>query len=328
MKHSNIPNKILYWYDKNKRNLPWRKKTTTKNREYFTLVSEFMLQQTQVKTVIPYFVSFIKNFPNLKSLANAKEERVLKIWEGLGYYSRARNLKKTANKLINDFDSKLPEDIEALMSLPGIGEYTSRSILAIAHNKPYIPMDGNVERILKRIFLLKKKNEIYKDNLNKKKSFFSFSKRSSDYAQAIMEIGAVVCKPKLPLCNLCPISENCKAFKFKDFVIKPKDKFNKTKYFEANVYSYKNKYLLIKNKKFNFLKNFFIFPMTEINKKEFNRSDYKKINVKISNMNMKIVIKNNKKLMQIRDSLFLDKSNMNNYILPSFTKKILNSVSQ
>ena len=328
MKHSNIPNKILYWYDKNKRNLPWRKKTTTKNREYFTLVSEFMLQQTQVKTVIPYFVSFIKNFPNLKSLANAKEERVLKIWEGLGYYSRARNLKKTANKLINDFDSKLPEDIEALMSLPGIGEYTSRSILAIAHNKPYIPMDGNVERILKRIFLLKKKNEIYKDNLNKKKSFFSFSKRSSDYAQAIMEIGAVVCKPKLPLCNLCPISENCKAFKFKDFVIKPKDKFNKTKYFEANVYSYKNKYLLIKNKKFNFLKNFFIFPMTEINKKKFNRSDYKKINVKISNMNMKILIKKNKKLKQIRDSLFLDKSNMNNYILPSFTKKIFNSVSQ
>ena len=328
MKHSNIPNKILYWYDKNKRNLPWRKKTTTKNREYFTLVSEFMLQQTQVKTVIPYFVSFIKNFPNLKSLANAKEERVLKNWEGLGYYSRARNLKKTANKLINDFDSKLPEDIEALMSLPGIGEYTSRSILAIAHNKPYIPMDGNVERILKRIFLLKKKNEIYKDNLNKKKSFFSFSKRSSDYAQAIMEIGAVVCKPKLPLCNLCPISENCKAFKFKDFVIKPKDKFNKTKYFEANVYSYKNKYLLIKNKKFNFLKNFFIFPMTEINKKKFNHSDYKKINVKISNMNMKIVIKKNKKLNQIRDSLFLDKTKMNNYILPSFTKKIFNSVSQ
>ena len=328
MKHSNIPNKILYWYDKNKRNLPWRKKTTTKNREYFTLVSEFMLQQTQVKTVIPYFVSFIKNFPNLKSLASAKEERVLKIWEGLGYYSRARNLKKTANKLINDFDSKLPEDIEALMSLPGIGEYTSRSILAIAHNKPYIPMDGNVERILKRIFLLKKKNETYKDNLNKKKSFFSFSKRSSDYAQAIMEIGAVVCKPKLPLCNLCPISENCKAFKFKDFVIKPKDKFNKTKYFEANVYSYKNKYLLIKNKKFNFLKNFFIFPMTEINKKKFNHSDYKKINVKISNMNMKILIKKNKKLKQIRDSLFLDKSNMNNYILPSFTKKIFNSVSQ
>ncbi len=328
MKHSNIPNKILYWYDKNKRNLPWRKKTTTKNREYFTLVSEFMLQQTQVKTVIPYFVSFIKNFPNLKSLANAKEERVLKNWEGLGYYSRARNLKKTANKLINDFDSKLPKDIEALMSLPGIGEYTSRSILAIAHNKPYIPMDGNVERILKRIFLLKKKNETYKDNLNKKKSFFSFSKRSSDYAQAIMDIGAVVCKPKLPLCNLCPITENCKAFKFKDFVIKPKDKFNKTKYFEANIYSYKNKYLLIKNKKFNFLKNFFIFPMTEINKKKFNHSDYKKINVKISNMNMKILIKKNKKLKQIRDSLFLDKSNMNNYILPSFTKKIFNSVSQ
>ena len=121
---------------------------------------------------------------------------------------------------------------------------------------------------------------------------------------------------------------NCKAYKRQDFLIKSKNKFNKTKYFEANVYSYKNKYLLIKNKKFNFLKNFFIFPMTEINKKKFNHSDYKKINVKISNMNMKIVIKKNKKLKQIRDSLFLDKSNMNNYILPSFTKKIFNSVSQ
>ena len=99
MLNSNIPNKILKWYDNNKRNLPWRKKTSTKNREYYTLVSEFMLQQTQVKTVIPYFENFIKNFPSLKSLANANEQNVLKKWEGLGYYSRARNLKKTAIKL-------------------------------------------------------------------------------------------------------------------------------------------------------------------------------------------------------------------------------------
>ena len=152
MRESNIPNKILKWYDNNKRNLPWRKITSTKNREYFTLVSEFMLQQTQVKTVIPYFETFIKNFPNLKSLANANEQRVLKNWEGLGYYSRARNLKKTALKLSEEFNGNLPKDVEKLKSLPGIGEYTSRSILAIAHNQPYIPMDGNVERILKRVF--------------------------------------------------------------------------------------------------------------------------------------------------------------------------------
>ena len=100
MRESNIPNKFLKWYVNNKRILPWRKKTSTRNREYFRLVSEFMLQQTQVKTVIPYFENFIKNFPNLKSLANANEQKVLKNWEGLGYYSRARNLKKTAIKLI------------------------------------------------------------------------------------------------------------------------------------------------------------------------------------------------------------------------------------
>jgi A/G-specific adenine glycosylase len=286
-----------------------------------------MLQQTQVKTVIPYFENFVKSFPNLKSLAKSSDQKILKNWEGLGYYSRARNLKKTAIILLKEFKGRLPRDIEKLKSLPGIGEYTSRSILAIAHNEPYIPMDGNVERILKRVFLLKTNNEISKENLNKKKSFFGFSKRSSDYAQAIMEIGALICKPSIPLCNHCPLTKNCKAFNRKDFLIKSKNKFNKTKYFEANVYSYKNKYLLIKNKKFNFLKNLVIFPMTEINQKTFKYSIHKKINVKMSNMNMKIIINRKNKIKRKRDSLFLDKNNINKYILPSFTKKIFNSVS-
>ena len=327
MQKSNISNKILNWYDNNKRKLPWRKKTSTKNREYFTLVSEFMLQQTQVKTVIPFFENFIKKFPNLKSLAKSSDQKILKNWEGLGYYSRARNLKKTAIKLLKDFKGQLPEDIEELKSLPGIGEYTSRSILAIAHNKPYIPMDGNVERVLKRVFLLKTTEEISKENLYKRKSFFGFSKRSRDYAQAIMEIGAIICKPSLPSCTYCPLTKNCKAFKTKDFLIKSKNKFNKTKYFEANVYKHKNKFLLIKNKKFNFLKNLVIFPMTEINQKTFKYSVHKKINVKMSNMNMKIIINKNNKIKKTKDSLFLDKTNINKFILPSFTKKIFNSVS-
>tara|TARA_Y100001970_G_scaffold286310_1_gene408157 strand:- start:6105 stop:7091 length:987 start_codon:yes stop_codon:yes gene_type:complete len=328
MRETNIPNKILKWYDNNKRILPWRKKTSLKNREYFTLVSEFMLQQTQVKTVIPYFENFIKNFPNLNSLANAPEQKILKNWEGLGYYSRARNLKKTAIKILKEFNGSLPKDIDQLKSLPGIGEYTSRSILAIAHNKAYIPMDGNVERIIKRIFLLKSENEITKDNLTKKKSFFNFSKRSSDYAQAIMEIGALICKPSLPLCDVCPLNLDCKAYKRRDFVVKSKIKSNKTKYFEANVYRHNNKYLLIKNKKFNFLKNLVIFPMNEINKKQFKYSISKKINIKLSNINMKIIINKNSKIKKTSDSLFLDKSNMKKYILPSFTKKIFNSLSQ
>ena len=326
MRESNIPNKILKWYDNNKRILPWRKKTSTKNREYFTLVSEFMLQQTQVKTVVPYFEKFIKNFPNLKSLASANDQKILKHWEGLGYYSRARNLKKTAIKILKEFNGNLPKDVEKLMSLPGIGEYTSRSILAIAHNRPYIPMDGNVERIIKRIFLLKEEKEISKENLIKKKVFFSYSKRSNDYAQAIMEIGALVCKPISPSCSICPLTLNCKAFKKKDFLVKSKNKLNKTKYFEACIYRHKNKYLLIKNKKFNFLKNLVIFPMNEINEKKFKYSLSKKINIKMSNMNMKIIISENNKLKKTRDSLLVDKSNINKHILPSFTKKIFNSL--
>jgi len=328
MINQNIPKKILYWYDNNKRNLPWRKKVLKNKKEYFTLVSEFMLQQTQVKTVIPYFEKFVKNFPNLKSLAKSSDQKILKNWEGLGYYTRARNLKKTAIQLLKYHKGQLPKDIEKLKSLPGIGEYTSRSILAIAHNKPYIPMDGNVERILKRVFLLKTNYEISKENLNKKKSFFGLSKRSSDYAQAIMEIGALICKPSSPSCMHCPITENCKAYKSKDFLIRSQNKFNKTKYFEANVYKYKNKYLLIKNKKFNFLKNLVIFPMTEIDKKKFNRSIYNKMNVKMSNMNMKIIINKNAKVKKTKNGIFLDKKIIKNYILPSFTKKILNSVSQ
>ena len=156
MSTNNISKKILHWYDNNKRTLPWRKDVSKKQKQYFTLVSEFMLQQTQVKTVIPYFNNFIKKIPNLKKLAKVDEKKLLKCWEGLGYYSRARNLKKTAKKVIFEFNGILPNNIEELKKLPGIGEYTSRAIMAIAYNKPVIPLDGNVERILKRVFFFKK----------------------------------------------------------------------------------------------------------------------------------------------------------------------------
>ena len=268
MRETNIPNKILKWYDNNKRALPWRKKTSTKNREYFTLVSEFMLQQTQVKTVIPYFNNFIKKIPNLKALSKISDKKLMKCWEGLGYYSRARNLKKTAQTLIKEFNGRLPSNIDQLKELPGIGDYTSTAIMAIVFNKQFIPLDGNVERILKRVFYLKTEKKISKYNLHKKKSFFGKSVRPSDYAQSIMEIGALICRPINPLCKECPINRNCLAYKKKDFNIVSKNKFNKVKYFEAEIYINKNKYLFVKNKKFSFLKNLLIFPMKEINQKK------------------------------------------------------------
>ena len=326
MNSKNISKKILHWYDNNKRFLPWRKKVSNKKKEYFTLVSEFMLQQTQVKTVIPYFINFTYKIPNLNSLAKVNDNLLMKCWEGLGYYSRARNLKKTAIKILKHYKGELPSTIDELKSLPGIGDYTSRAIMAIAFNKKIIPLDGNVERILKRVFYLKKENELTREYLNNKKYFFGFSNRSSDYAQAIMEIGALVCKPTIPLCFQCPISKNCISFKKKDFEIKIKSKFNKTKYFEAKIYEKNNKFLLIKNDKFNFLKNMPIFPMAEVKEKKYKFSKNKKINIKLSNMDMKIILNKINKLPNLRNKILLKKDNSKSKILPSFTKKIFTSI--
>jgi A/G-specific adenine glycosylase len=328
MNGKSISKKIIYWYDNNKRFLPWRKKVSKKNREYYTLVSEFMLQQTQVKTVIPYFVNFIKKIPNINNLAKVNDEKLMRYWEGLGYYSRARNLKKTAIIILDKYNGRLPSTIEELKKLPGIGDYTSKAIVAIAFNKKIIPLDGNVERILKRVFYLRKENEISKEYLNNKIYFFGTSNRASDYAQAIMEIGALVCKPNNPLCAKCPISLNCISFKKNDFIIKTKNKFNKTKYFEAKIYKDKNKYLLVKNNKFNFLKNMPIFPMNEVEEKKYKYSNNKKINIKLSNIDMKIILNKIDKLPNIKNRILLNRAHTKSIILPSFTKKIFSSVSK
>jgi len=322
MNSYSISKKILHWYDNNKRVLPWRKHVSKKQKQYYTLVSEFMLQQTQVKTVIPYFENFLKKIPDIESLSRVNNRKLMKCWEGLGYYSRARNLKKTAKKIVSEFKSNLPNNIDQLKALPGIGDYTSSAILAIAFNKPIIPLDGNIERVLKRVFSLKKDIETTKENLNNKKLFFGYSKRSSDYAQAIMEIGALICKPSNPRCFECPISQNCISFKKNDFQLKPINKFSKVKYFEAKIYKSKDKYLLIKNNKFNFLKNFLIFPMKKVNKKKYQSSLSKKINIKMSNMEMKILISKKNIKSKLKNSLLLDKEDIKKQILPSFTKKI------
>ena len=320
MKEQIVTKKILNWYDFNKRSLPWRKNVSKQKKQYYTLVSEFMLQQTQVVTVIPYFNKFIEKIPSLKSLAKISDKKLIKFWEGLGYYSRAKNLKKTAKLVIKNFKGNLPSNLEDLLSLPGIGNYTASAILAIAFNKPYIPLDGNIERVLKRYLYLKKDKEIQKDNLIQKKSIFGSSSRSSDYAQALMELGALICKPKNPLCNQCPISKKCKSLQKKDFDITKNSKKNINKYFLLKVYKKDQKYLLIKNTKFNFLKNLTIFPMEELSKpKNFNEN----LNFKLSNMNMNIKIKYLKNSREFQAPCWVDEKKLDNYMLPSFTKKIV-----
>ena len=320
MKDQTITNKILNWYDINKRSLPWRKKTSSKKRQYYTLISEFMLQQTQVVTVIPYFNRFIKNIPDLETLASFENRKLIKFWEGLGYYSRVRNLKKAAQVIIKDFNKKLPDNFLDLKSLPGIGDYTASAISAIAFNKPFIPLDGNVERVLKRYLYLKKENQIQKDNLIKSKKVLGTSSRSSEYAQALMELGALICRPNNPLCEKCPISKNCKSYAKQDFILNKIKKNNKDKYFLLKVYKKNNKYLLVKNRSFNFLKNFNIFPMQElIRPKNFNQN----LNFKMSNMNMNIEIKNDKITKPIPFSYWINPKKLKKYTLPTFTKKIV-----
>ena len=320
MKEKIITKKILKWYDLNKRSLPWRKKLSPQKKQYYTLVSEFMLQQTQVVTVVPYFNRFIKKIHSLKKLANVKEKKLIKLWEGLGYYSRARNLKKTAQVVIKKFKGKLPDNFDDLVLLPGIGHYTASAILAIAFNKPYIPLDGNVQRVLKRYLYLKKDKEIEKDSLSQKKAVFGISSRSNDYAQALMELGALICKPNNPVCFQCPISKNCKSYKKKDFNLAKSNKKNKNKYFILKVLKKNQKYLLVKNTKFNFLKNLSIFPMDELfNPKSFNEN----FNFKMSNMNMNIKIQFIKNNIKLPSSYWINKKKLDSYMLPSFTKKVV-----
>ena len=320
MKDQIITKKILNWYDLNKRTLPWRKNVSQSKKHYYTLVSEFMLQQTQVVTVIPYFNRFINKIPNLKKLSKMPDRELIKLWEGLGYYSRVRNLKKTAKIIISKYHGEIPNNYEDLISLPGIGNYTANAILAIAFNKSYIPLDGNIERVLKRYLYLRKDKQIQKDNLIEKKSIFGISSRASDYAQALMELGAMICKPKNPECSGCPISKNCKSYKKKDFDLAKITKKNKEKYFILKVYKKNQKYLLVKNTRFNFLKNLAIFPMEELsNPKNFNEN----LNFKMSNMNMNIKIQYIKNLKKFPSSYWFDKRKLDNYMLPTFTKKVV-----
>jgi A/G-specific adenine glycosylase len=321
-----ITKKILYWYDNNKRSLPWRIKCSVKKKEYFTLVSEFMLQQTQVKTVIPYFNNFLKDIPNFQSLAKVSEAKLLKNWQGLGYYSRAKNLKKSAKMIVDNYSGRLPDNFEELKKLPGVGDYTASAISAIAFNQKIIPLDGNIERVLKRILNLKTTEEIKKQNLHKQKKIFGKTSRSSDYAQALMEIGALLCKPKNPYCDKCPITKNCLSFIRKDFEIKKKNKKIIDKFYLATLYRNDDQLLLIRNDKFKFLRNLLIFPMKEITQSDSLIKSSKKLNIKMSNMNMNISIDFSYIKNKPKNGMWIEKTKLENHMIPTFTKKIFASV--
>lgn len=200
---------LLDWYEINKRDLPWRRHRDP----YYIWVSEIMLQQTRVDTVIPYFHRFIERFPTIQSLADAPEDDVLKCWEGLGYYSRARNLQAAARQVTEQYDGVMPSGKDEVSGLKGIGPYTSGAIRSIAFNIPAAAVDGNVMRVLSRYFLIEE--DIMKVKTRTKMEDLVLTLvpdgRASDFTQALMELGALICTPKSPKCLVCPVMEHCSA---------------------------------------------------------------------------------------------------------------------
>lgn len=197
---------VLQWYRRNRRALPWRENPTP----YRVWISEVMLQQTQVNTVIPYYRRFLERFPTLESLSQASERDVMKLWAGLGYYGRARNILRAARLIVRQYGT-FPNDFASILALPGVGEYTAAAICSLAFNQPRPLVDGNIRRVIARLEGIQGHvtERYYWDKMSN-----WISKRSpSDFNQAMMELGATVCVPKSPLCSRCPVEHFCKARK-------------------------------------------------------------------------------------------------------------------
>lgn len=201
---------LIDWYRSHQRDLPWRR-----NKDPYAIwISEVMLQQTQVKTVIPFYHAFLKRFPSVTALAAADLQEVLKLWEGLGYYARARNLHRAAIQVSDQYSGSIPDDWHRFRGLSGVGDYIAAAVLSIAHNLPYAVVDGNVKRVLARLFTMPEainrsgSNKIYQAKANQ----LLDTRQSGTFNQALMELGALICTPRQPFCNRCPLSRACKAY--------------------------------------------------------------------------------------------------------------------
>lgn len=262
------------WFLKNKRSFPWRENPTP----YRVWISEIMLQQTRAAAVIPYFNKWMEKFPDVFALAKATEEEVIKTWEGLGYYSRARNIHKAAKLFVERYDGSLPADKEKLLEIKGLGEYTVGAILNFAFNQRVPAVDGNVLRVLSRQFLFteditkvssqKKIREMTESILPKRKPW--------EISEALIELGAVICKPKNPECEKCPISLSCLAKK-KNKVLELPVKTKKTKTIDIHrmvaLISYKDTYIVQKVVEGKVMQGLWEFPYLEFAEKKISHNN-------------------------------------------------------
>lgn len=277
MEMLNFSKKLVGWYLENKRVLPWR----NTDNPYFIWLSEILLQQTRVEQGLEYYNNFIYRFPEIKSLAEAKEEEILNLWQGLGYYSRARNLHFAAKQIINNYNGRFPDKYEDILKLKGVGPYSAAAIASITFNLPYPVKDGNVLRVISRIFGIKTPvdSTLGKKEINAVLVNLIDHKNPGTFNQAIMELGALICKPQSPLCNDCVFINECYAYNNNSINILPvKSKIVKqrNRYFYYIIISYSNKndsYLYI-NKRIHkdIWRNLYDFPLIE-NENELSFTD-------------------------------------------------------
>lgn len=260
-------NRQLYsWYNLNKRDLPWR---TTRN-PYFIWVSEIILQQTRVAQGLPFYLRYIDRFPDIATLASAKEDEVLKMWEGLGYYSRARNMHKAARTIVADYKGQFPLEYEAIRALPGIGDYTAAAIGSIALNLPVAAVDGNVARVISRYLGIKQPidQSIGIKLIRETAAALLGNNDPALHNQAMMELGALVCKPQRPDCHQCPIHENCFAAASNEvdlLPVKSKQLIKRERWFTFIIIETPNELLIEKRGANDIWKGLYQFTLIESN---------------------------------------------------------------
>lgn len=279
---SGFEQEIYNWFLENKRDLPWRKTTDP----YKIWISEIILQQTRVAQGTNYYNRFIEEFPTITDLAKAPEDTVLKLWQGLGYYTRARNLHFTAKYIVNNYNGVFPADYKTILSLKGIGKYTAAAIASIAFNLPHAAVDGNVYRVISRYFGISTPidSEKGKIEIQKIASDLIQSDNAGFHNQAFMEFGALQCTPKSPVCNSCPVNKSCYAFNFKltdQIPAKSKKIKQSTRFFYYYIIDNKNSVLLEKRNGNDIWKNLYQFPMVE-SQKELSDHEIIKLQIPVS----------------------------------------------
>ncbi len=331
---------LLFWYDKHQRRLPWRKHEDFTPKPWQVWVSEIMLQQTTVQTVLPRFQEFMQKWPSFEMLAQASEDDILTFWQGLGYYSRARNLYKGIQYVYHALDGELPQTFAKLKTIPGLGDYSAAAVASIAFDERVLPIDVNVARVFSRFFCLDQTGEALKNRIQEKVKE-KIPKRAGDFSQACIELGAIICRPKNPQCLICPINETCQAHKqgvieqYPTRIKKKERQYRKANFYR--IYNQKGQLLLCKRPSKGLLASLYVLPSNN-----WYGDDFLDITVKIPDIDKQstflyefthifthihlianVYILEQSSMLNISEAIWADPNVLHQFALPTMIKKAM-----